>query len=66
MGLQVISTVQASVKLAASDLPVKHIVIGKTWGWENEERYTFIKNLEQIEEDLKCGKLLYGRAEKKQ
>jgi hypothetical protein len=31
MGAQVISTVQASLKLAAPDLPLRYFVIGKTW-----------------------------------
>ena len=65
MGAQVISTVRASVKLAAGDLPVKHFVIGKTWGWKNKEPCTFIKNLKQIEKELKSGKLLYRKAQKK-
>jgi heat shock protein HslJ len=62
MGAQVISTVQASVKLAAPDWPTKHFVIGKTWGWKNEEPYIFIKDLKQIEKELKSGKFLYKRA----
>lgn len=62
MGAQVISTVQASLKLAAPDLPLKYFIIGKTWGWENQEPYTFIKNLRQIEKELKSGKLLYKAA----
>jgi hypothetical protein len=61
MGAQVISTVQASVKLAAPDLTVKHFIIGKTWGWKNKEPYSFIKNLKQIEKDLKPGKCLYKK-----
>jgi hypothetical protein len=64
MGMQVISTVQASLKLVAPDLPMKHFVIGKTWGWKNKEPYTFIKNLKQIEKWLKSGKLLYRKAKK--
>lgn len=65
MGAQVISIVKASVKFAAPDLPVKHFVIGKTWDWKNEEPYTFIKNLKELERELKSGKLLYKSAEKK-
>jgi hypothetical protein len=65
MGAQVISIVKASVKLAAPDLPVKHYIIGKTWGWKNEEPYTFINNLKELERELKYGKLLYKSAEKK-
>ena len=62
MGAQVISTVRASVKISAGDLPVKHFVIGKAWGWKNKEVCTFIKDLKQIEKDLSSGKLLYKRA----
>ncbi len=59
MGAQVISTVTATVKISVGDLPVKHFVIGKTWHWKNEENYTFIKDLKQIEKDLAAGKALY-------
>ncbi len=59
MGAQVISTVRASVELGGRDLPVKHFVIGKTWGWKNKEAYTFIKSLRQIEKELTSGTLLY-------
>ncbi len=62
---QVISIVKASVKFTAPDLPVKHFVIGKTWDWKNEESYTFIKNLKELERELKSGKLLYKSAKKK-
>jgi hypothetical protein len=65
MGAQVISTVQASVQVAAPDLPVQYLVIGKTWGWKNDEPYTFIKNLKQVEKELAAGKLLYRREKKK-
>ena len=62
MGAQVISTVHATLKLTAPDLPVKHFIIGKTWNWKNEEPCTFIENLKQIEKELKSGKLLYKAA----
>ena len=65
MGAQVISTVRASVKLAATDLPVKHFVIGKTWGWKNNEPYTFLKNTKDIEKDLKSAKILFRKLKKK-
>jgi len=65
MGAQVISIVKASVKLAAPDLPVKHFVIGKTWDWKNEEPYTFIKNLKELERELKSGKFIYTSTGKK-
>ena len=62
MGAQVISTVQASLKLAVPDLPIKNFIIGKAWDWKNEEPYNFIKNLKQIEKELKSGALLYKTA----
>jgi len=62
-GAQVISTLQASLTIAAPDLPVKHFIVGKTWHWTNEEPYTFIEDLKPIEDELKSGKLLY-KAEK--
>ena len=65
MGAQVISVVKASVKFAAADLPVKHFVIGKTWNWRNEEAYTFIKSIKELEKELKYGNLLYKNAKKK-
>lgn len=63
MGAQVISTLQASLKLAAPDLPVKNFIIGKTWNWENSEPYTFINDLKEIEKELKSGKRLYPAGE---
>jgi len=59
MGAQVICTVQASLKLAAPDLPVKMFIIGKTWNWENSEPYTFINDLKERDKELKSGKRLY-------
>ncbi len=63
MAAQVITTVRDTVEISAAELPLKHLVIGKTWGWKNEEPYTFINDLKQFEEDVKSGKLLYKRAE---
>lgn len=65
MGAQVISTIGDTVKASAPDLPMKHFVIGKTWGWKNEEPYTFTKNLKDIEKDLKSGTLAYKRTKEK-
>jgi len=62
MGAQVISKKKTSVTINAGDLPVKCFVIGKTWGWENKEGYTFIKDLKQIEQELRAGTLLYKKA----
>ena len=59
MGAQVISNIQASVKIKAPDLPLKIFILGKSWNWENDEPYTFIQDIKQIEKNLKSGKLLY-------
>lgn len=59
VGAQVISTVQASLTIPVPDLPIEHFILGKTWHWENEEPYTFIEDLKQIEDELESGKLLY-------
>jgi len=64
MGAQVISTVQASVKVEVPDLPVKYFITGKTWGWENTEPYTFITDLKQIENDMRSGECLYPTAQR--
>ncbi|MDH3358058.1 MAG: META domain-containing protein [Desulfobacteraceae bacterium] len=64
MGAQVISHIQDSIRLTVPDLPVKYFVIGKTWDWENEEPYTFIKELKQIETELKSGTRLFPEAER--
>jgi len=45
MVAQVISTVQASLKLDAPELPMKYFIIGKTWDWKNAEPYTFINDM---------------------
>ena len=58
MGAQVISVVKDSVKCAAAELPEKHFVVGKTWNWPNEEPITFIKTMNELEKELKSGKLL--------
>ena len=65
MASQVISIVKASVKFVAPDLPVKRFIVGKTWGWKNEEPYTFIKDLKELDRELKNGKLLYKSDKKK-
>ena len=64
MGLMVISTLKASVKVTGPNLPIKHFIIGKTWNWKNKEPYTFIKDRKPIEKDLKSGKLLYREKKK--
>jgi hypothetical protein len=62
MVAQVISTVQASLKLDAPELPMKYFIIGKTWDWKNAEPCTFINDMKQIEKKVKAGQLLYRAA----
>lgn len=64
MGAQVISTVRASLRLEAPDLPTKHFVIGKSWDWQNQEPYTFLSDTEPIEDDLKHAEVFYRRRQK--
>ena len=64
MGIQMITTLEAKVKLGAPDLPVKVFVVGKTWNWKGKEPYKFIKNRKEIAKDLDTGKLLYKKPEK--
>lgn len=61
MGAHVISTIEASAVIDPVDLPVRHFIIGKTWDWENEEPYTFIKSIEKLESNLKDSELLYKK-----
>lgn len=61
-GLMIISTVEDQVALEAPPLPIKYYILGKTWGWENEEPYTFIKNRTEIEPYLSQGKRLFSRS----
>ncbi len=41
---------------------MKYFIIGKTWDWKNEEPYTFINDMKQIEKKVKAGQLLYRAA----
>ena len=59
MGASVISTIKTSVEIDAPDLPIVNFIIGKTWNWENQEPYTFVDSLEQINKELETGELLY-------
>mgnify|MGYP001193212370 CR=1 FL=1 len=64
MGSQVISTIKASLRLEAPNLPLKYFVIGKSWEWQNQEPYSFIDDREQIDKELKNGELLYKLSQK--
>jgi len=68
MGISMITTLKAKMKVDAPDLPVKVFVAGKTWNWTGKEPYKFIKSRKEIAKNLDAGKLLYKKpkaAEKK-
>jgi len=58
---QMVTTVSDTVSATVPVLPVKHVVLGKTWGWRNKEDYVFVTNIREIDEHLKAGKLLFQR-----
>jgi len=59
MGAQVITTLSQKLNLITPELPVQHYVLGKTWGWENEDKgVVFIKERKELEEILKGAKKL--------
>ena len=61
-GLQVITTLNQKLELIVPNLPVKHYVLGKTWGWENQDKgVEFIKDRKQLEEKLKRSKQLHPK-----
>ncbi len=61
-GLQVITTLNQKLNLIVPNLPVKHYVLGKTWGWENQDKgVEFIKDRKQLDEKLKRSKQLYPK-----
>ena len=60
IGLQVVSTLTHKVKVVGPDLPVKRYVLGKTWGWENQDKgVEFIKDRKKLDEMLKGAKKLH-------
>jgi len=61
MAAQAISTVEDTVAVPVSDLPVTHFIIGKTWNWLDGSPYTFIGSKDEITKDLKSGECLYER-----
>lgn len=60
-GLMMITTLEDQVTVKAPTLPIQYYVVGKTWGWKNEEPYTFIKSKTEIEPTLKQAKRLFSR-----
>jgi hypothetical protein len=60
MAAQVISRASDTVRVAAPDLPVRHHVLGKTWGW-SEENYNYVKDEEALLRQLSGSRSLYRR-----
>jgi hypothetical protein len=56
-----ISKVSAKLELEAPDIPVKHFVMGKSWGWKNEDPVTFIDSTDSLKEKLAGGKRLFKK-----
>jgi len=61
MAAQVISTVEDTVTVPVSELPVVHFVVGKKWKWSDGGSITFIGSKNEIMENLKSGECLYKR-----
>ena len=61
MSIQVISNTSDSIQLKISAKPIKHYVLGKRWGWENAEPYTFLKSKTNIQIKLSSGIQLLDR-----
>ncbi|ETW99238.1 MAG: hypothetical protein ETSY1_15780 [Candidatus Entotheonella factor] len=61
MAGQMMTTVTDGVSLAAPPLPIKHFIVGKTWGWENTEPYTFLSDTHAIASRLRQGQRLLSR-----
>ncbi len=63
IGLTMITQLKDKVSVNASaEAPVKHFVLGKTWGWENEEDITFIESLDELKDHLENAERLYPTA----
>jgi len=62
MAGQAISIVSDKIHMDLPGIPVRHFVLGKTWNWKNREPYTFIKDMTEIQDDLKDGQLFYRRS----
>lgn len=60
MAAQVISQASDTVRLEAPDLPIEHYVLGKTWGWA-EEDHRFLEDERQLQRELQGARLLYDR-----
>lgn len=59
MAAQMITTVSDSVIVEAPNWPVKVFILGKTWGWENEEPYEFLENDDNFIDWTRGRKIIY-------
>ena len=69
-GTDAITNTTATASFDGPDLPVKYVVFGKSWGWENEEKgITFVTDKdkdakEKVEKEWKDGKVVYEAKKK--
>lgn len=61
MAAQVISTVSDSVEVGVPKLPIKHFILGKAWGWDNDPALVFIREDSELEELRENCRVVYRR-----
>ena len=62
IGLQAITTLKKKLEIHVPDLPVKHYVMGKAWGWENQDKgVEYLKDRSELEGRLKKSKQLFPK-----
>ena len=57
--IQVISQAKESVKVKAPKLPVRHLIMGKTWNWPNKEPFTFLSDPKELSKSIAGAKLVF-------
>ena len=50
---------QGLVKAKAPKLPVRHLILGKTWNWANKEPYSFLSDPKELSKPIAGAKLVY-------
>lgn len=66
MGIQVISEASQSIKVKLPALPVKYYIVGKTWGWKNDEGYEFVKERKEVDAKVKGAKKIDVKTDAKE
>lgn len=61
MAIQMISTAADRLEAELPSKPVRYYILGKTWGWENTEPYTFLNSESEAEAIRKSGRLIFRR-----